>query len=475
MNNEEKNLQNTSVSEENVEIKADEKKALPTGALIGIIAGAVVVVAAIVVAVILLAGGEKCDHVDVNDDYLCDSCGEHFDDGEENNTPVNGTKEINFIVKLEDGTPLSGVKFTISRGDIVYNLVSGADGSVKQLLTVGTAEKAVTYSVDVDYETLPESCAPDLYGIATKPDTEEIVITIIDNRPDGSAEKPYPILDTDTEITLEPGQELYFNYRGASVNFLTINSDQLEITYKGETYSAVDGAINITLTPESIGAMTIFTVKNISDSAISTLMQIYAPVGSFENPIELEGSSATASVPYESIVYYTYTAENGGVLVLASPTVGNSITITRYMTKVIDGETIEIPVVAATNGDPETYIYVKQDERIIIAVSADFTSVEENAAAEVEFGLDICPATEADPMELSAGMFLSLEAGASAVFSATEEKSVVISVSGTLSISHNGAAVQPGANGKYSITLNASDVITSANNSEESASFSVNN
>ena len=474
MNNEEKNLQNTPVSEENVEIKADEQKKLPTGALIGIIAGAVVVVVAIVVAVILLAGGESCNHVDANDDYLCDSCGEHFDDGDEQQAPANTTKEINFVVKLEDGTPLSGVKFTISRGETVYNLVSGEDGSVKQLLTVGTADKAVTYSVEVDYETLPESCAPDVYGIATKPDTEEIVITIIDNRPDGSAEKPYPILDTDTEITLEPGQELYFNYRGASVNFLTINSDKLEITYKGETYNAVDGSINITLTPESIGAMTIFTVKNISDGEVSTLMQIYAPIGSFENPIELEGNSVTASVPYESIVYYSYIAEKDGVLALATPTVGNSITITRYMAKVIDGETIEIPVVAATNGDHECYIYVRQGERIMIAVSADFTSAEENTAAEVEFSVDVCSATADDPMELPYGIYLNLEAGAKVVFTATEIKSVVISVSGTLSVSHNGTSVQPGANGKYIITLNASDVITIANSSDESAGFTVN-
>ena len=67
--------------------KDESKKQLPLGALIGIIAGAVAVIVAVILIIVFTGGnadeGEGCiGHVDADDDYLCDKCGEHFDDGD---------------------------------------------------------------------------------------------------------------------------------------------------------------------------------------------------------------------------------------------------------------------------------------------------------------------------------------------------------------------------------------------------------
>lgn len=467
MNNEENKLPETPTAEEN---NTPKKEKMPTGALIGIIVGAVALVAVAVLLVVLLLPGadDECQHVDKNDDYLCDNCGEHYDDGDEQNDPLVTNATVNFIVKLEDGTPLEGVKFSVLRAEQIFNLVTAADGSVKQLLDYGT------YSIEVDYETLPEYCYADVVGIKVQQDTGDFVITVIDNRPDGSFDKPFPILENDTEIALEPGDELYFTYRGATLKYLTINSDKLEVNYKNETYSAEGGVISVTISPESIGAMTIFSVKNISDSSVSTVMQIYAPEGSDENPIELTENSASASVIDEEAKYYTYLSDKDGVLVLATPTHNSNISVTRYMLKEIEGDTIEIPIVSQHEGAGSLYVFVKAGDEVKIAVAAANVNGEGNTY-DIDFSVNVCDSTDSQPLVISDDeISLSLDAGASVVFSALESSSVTVSADEGLVLSHNGTILTPGQNGKYTLTLAPSDILSVENSAGENQRIIIN-
>ena len=467
MNNEEKQLPETPIVEEN---NTPEKKKLPTGALIGIICGAVaLVVAAILLVVLLLPGADDgCQHIDKDDDYLCDNCGEHFDDGDEPIDPLVTNATVNFIVKLEDGTPLEGVKFSLLRGEQILSLVTGNDGSVKQLLDYGA------YSIEVDYETLPEYCYADVLGIKVQDGTGDFVITVIDNKPDGSVDKPLPILENDTEISLEPGDELYFTYRGATIKYLTINSDKLEVSYKDETYSAEDGVISVTISPESIGEMTIFSVKNISDSSVSTTMKVYAPEGSDENPIELTENSATVSVTGEETKYYTYIADKDGVLILTTPTTNSNISVTRFMVKEIDGETIEIPTVSQQEGAGSLYVFVKAGEKVKIAVATANSSGEENDYV-IDFSVNVHAATDVEPLVISScEIYLSIDAYASVVFSASESVSITISADEGLVVSQNGTVLTPTQNGKYTINLTSSDVISVENNLDENQKIIIN-
>ena len=131
--------------------------------IIIIAAAAALVIGGIVAACILLT--PSCEHVDANDDKLCDKCSAAFDDGEE---------QITITVVDTDGNKASGVTFTLKcEGLDDLTLTTGADGTVKAEIYPDT------YSVSYDYETLPENCTPDTFGVTVKADTTAISLILI--------------------------------------------------------------------------------------------------------------------------------------------------------------------------------------------------------------------------------------------------------------------------------------------------------
>ena len=475
MNTEEKNLPENENAEEVVEVKEGTKKGLPLGALIGIIAGAVAVVVAVIL-IVLLAGGNKCDgHVDADDDYLCDKCGEHYDDGDEAVIPDAKSADVTFTVKLDNGNTLSGVKFILTRGEKTYELTSGADGSVKKTIDIGT------YSVTYDHETLPEYCWGETYGVKIEEGTSYLEILIVDNRPDGSSSKPFPVTENTLEITLVPGEELYYSCRGTSLKYLTINNSNLTVQYGGESYSAVDGVITVAIFSEDIDSPSIFAVKNPSENCITTVMELNAPLGSDENPIKLSENSAIADIPAEGTVYYLYTAEKDGICVITSPTEGNEILITRYLTKVVvtDGysEELIIPITTRSSGSIAGYIYVAEGDEIKIGVSyLDPGSEDEdnkvNTADEaintVEFSVNIYAATEAEPAPIiNSEISILLDAGASVVFSTETGKKVTVNTDNALTVMYNGDNILPGT----SITIGEAKTFAVINSTYDSGKF----
>ena len=470
MNNEEKNLPETESGEEIVEVKEEAKKQLPLGVLIGIIAGAIAVVTLVVLIIVLSGnnGGSKCDgHIDADDDYLCDKCGEHFDDGDEAVIPETDKINVTFTVKLDDGSALSGVKFVLTRGGKTVELVSGVDGTV-----VGSFEEG-SYYIDFDHDTLPEYCWSDLPGIKIENGTSSIELTIINNKPDGTAGKPYPISDEAMDITLAPGEELYYSCRGTGIRYVTVNSSDLIINYNGETYTAVDGVITVGVSSVDVETPTIFSVKNLSDATVTAVLDTYAPLGSSENPIELVGNSAVAEVPSEKTVHYLYKVEKDGVLVLNSPTLGNSISITRNVNVVIDGETIIVPILTGTDNSSSAYICVSEGEDVKIGVSfiepENSVYIPEDEADEeklfsVEFEVEVYTGDTLDPVPVyKSDINLSLDSGRSVVFSSELGNTVRVS----------GASLWVDGNKVQSGVLTDSANFTVENESAESKAASV--
>ncbi len=478
-NNEEKNLPQNENAEEITEVNESPKKQLPLGALIGIIAGAVAVVVAVVLIIVLSGNGNenKCDgHVDADDDYLCDKCGEHFDDGDEAVIPEVDKIDVTFTVKLDNGAPLSGVKFILTRGDKTLELTSGADGSV-----VGSIE-AGAYYVTYDHETLPEYCWGETYGVKIEEGTTSAEILIVDNRPDGSANKPYPTSDEATEITIAPGEELYYSCRGTSLRYVTINSSDLIVNYMGETYSAVDGVITVGVSSVDVETPTIFSVKNISDSSVTAVMDVYAPLGSYDNPIELTESSAVAEIPTDKTVYYVYKAEKDGIFVITSPTEGGEILITRNIIRITDGvEEIVSTITASGSYDSAGYIYVTEGDEIKIGVSyvapagdnAETVSEGDDEAEtevnNVELSFAVYAATEEDPAPiLNNGIYIRLDKGASVVFSAEIGTTVTLNTENDLTLMYNGSEIAEG-----SITITEETRFTVINSTDELAIFTL--
>lgn len=439
--NEEQNLPKEEITEKNCEIKPAEPKKLPMGVIIGIAAGVVAIIVAVVL--IILLSGNKCPgHVDANDDYLCDNCGEHYDDGDEVKPSENNDVEVTFTVLLDNGQPLSGVKFTLTRGDKTYSLISGADGTVKQSIS------PTTYLLSYDAETLPEYCWIDIPGVKIEDSTTSVTITVIDNKPDGSLNKPFPVNAEEPEITLNAGEEFYYSCHAASLVYISINSKDLEVVYNDViyTYSEEDRAIIVPVVSGDVETPCIFLVRNKSGNSVSATMEIYAPLGSYDNPHKLTGNTATAEVASEGTVYYVYTAEKDGILVVTSTTEGAAILVTRNIVKMVDGVEVITNTITAENG----YIYVTAGDEIKLGVSYE-TPGSENVEATadgdaevkpnlVEFSLNLYAATAEDPAPIFDGqVMIRLDAGKSVVFSSEIGKTLTVESSDDVTVICNGS------------------------------------
>ena len=376
MNNEEKILPESEAPVQNTE---GEKK-LSKGALIGIIGGAVALVALVVVLLVVLLGGSKapeCTHVDKDDDYLCDLCGEHFDDGDEApEQPAVTTNDVTFIVKLDDGTVVPGAKFAIVRGETRIDLVSDANGKATATL------EQLAYSIEYDTDTLPEYCIPDTFGFKVEEGTNEITLMVIDNKPNGTMAKPFPVLESEIAVTIGAGQELIYVYRGSSMKILSLNNADVIVAYGDEERGAtVENPIYVV--PTDIGKATYFTLKNPTDAEISCTLSFDAPLGSSENPIEVDESGATVTANSESIKYYSYTVAKDGVITLYCDNDRNNITITRILEN-------DVPEVAQTNGLSSVSMEVVAGDVITIAVSAlEANNNHQNKDYEVELTFTI--------------------------------------------------------------------------------------
>ncbi|MBR5143964.1 MAG: hypothetical protein IKW53_02830 [Clostridia bacterium] len=478
MNIDEKNPSQNESVEENNEIQEPKKSGLPLGALIGIIGGAVAVIVAVVL-IILLSGnksGTPCEHVDADDDYLCDRCGEHFDDGDEAADIVDKV-DVSFIVKFEDGSVLSGAKFVLTRNDQTYEFVSGADGSVKGTVKIGK------YYLDFDHETIPEYCLCNTPGLDIKEDTTTMELVIVDNRPDGSAKKPFPFVDGTMEITVAPGEDIYYSCHGTGLRYVSINSEALVINYNGNTYSADEnGVVTIGISASNVETPTIFSVKNISDSEITTEMHLYSPIGSSDNPRETESGSVTAIVPNEKTEYYLYVAEKDGVLVVTSSTVGNSISLERYIVVVTEYGTEEIIPIQAGSLNGSAYIYVKQGEEIKIGISLVTpknaievpAAEDDNKSFKVDFEINVYEGSEADPVPVfNSEINIRLEAYQSIVFESQIGKNVGVSNSKDIDLVYNNASVHANQSGKLSVTLTDNTHFTVINKADENKDVNI--
>ena len=408
--------------------------------------------------VLTLASCTSCEHVDADDDYLCDKCGEHFDDGDEYVEPENKDVDLTITVTLDDGTPLSGVKINLASKSASKDVVSGADGKVKVTLEPGN------YAITYDYDTIPEYCTPDTFGVKIEEGMTTLSLVIVDNQPDGSAEKPFYISESTTEITVEPGQEIFFNYRGTTAKYVRVYHADAVVYYDGEVGTAVDGVTNLLLQPADVGRISTFSVKNTSDTAFTTTMELIAPLGTIENPIVLGENSATVTVEPEQMLYYSWTADKDGMLVLATPTERNSITLTKTLEN-------DVLVIAVTDGSAAAYLPVSAGDVITLGISSIAPTSAQlqqdptlgTKPLDIEFTLNVYAGTEADPVPVLKNDFdVSIGAGSSIVFAATAGQTLRVDDDSIISVT-NGDSTVTNENGNAIVVELTSNIFTITN------------
>ena len=347
-------------TEEAVEELAPAKK-LPWW-IFAIIGAAVVAIVAVVLVLVL--GGDKCEeHIDKDDDFLCDVCGAEFDDGLE-----IATADVVFELKDEAGAPMAGVKFEVKNNSESHNLTTDASGKAAITLPVGA------YNVVYDDSTIPFGFQPDLHSFRVKEDTASVPVIIVDNNPNGSKERPYLIDDDVFAISIGAGEEIFYTCRVADFRKMKIEGAGIVILYGDKEYEAGEEFV-ITNDTGDVDFMAAFSVKNNSSEKIDTeIVTIYEP-GSRENPYEAEGNEITVNLEAGQTVYYKWTYE--GRCILKAITSDNKcpVKLSKVEIKQVEnGEKLEIPIESETDEDGNERIVVYYDQEILIRISNESNS-----------------------------------------------------------------------------------------------------
>lgn len=285
--------------------------------------------------------------------------------------------------------PLEEIKYTVSVVDNLGNAVVGAEVSVGDITVTTNAlgnayfnlkgsNHAVTVKASDDYE-------PDTKNYTFANDSTSLTITL--NAIHGGRAYPIHITSDDPiEITLDAGQTKYYSFFGTKT--IRVIGGNSVVTFGSETYNAVDGVLEATLSSSDVRYLSSFGVSEKDGQAtVFTLEAVYLP-GSVENPHDLTGSiGATISVATGESKYFKYVAEKDGVLVYScndpqNSSFVNNLTQNRYG--------------ANTNGEKYSFTSVKAGDEIQIGVGSLKTGFE--GTVLIDFKIAFYAATEDDPV-----------------------------------------------------------------------------
>lgn len=296
--------------------------------------------------VLVLASCGGCDpHVDDDGDSVCDNCGEYI------------TIKVNFTVKFENGQPFSATSLLLTRGGKTITVDFDESGKGSADIPAG-----------LYYVSFEGAYMTDVPGIKVDATTTEISLTVIDNTPDGTESKPFFISSKENQITLAPGQEIFYSCHASSAKFVRVYSEYVTIGYDREIYTSENGCVEVALKVVD-GGNSLFSLKNISHSELNTTLYLESPIGASDNPIQLTGNSIEATVTTDGVTYYSWVADKSGLLSIASPFEGVEISFT----KIIEGD---IPVKSETDESGVSYMNVALGDIIKIEVSVKSASVD---------------------------------------------------------------------------------------------------
>ncbi len=363
------------------------------GLIIGIAAGALAVIVAVIVACVFLLGG--CEHIDADDDYLCDRCGEHFDDGD--NEVQTSSATVKFTVKVKGGAAVSGVKLKIFNSAGAYTLTTAADGTASLTLDVGK------YEIEYDTDTMPEYHLASTYEVTVSETTTALTLELTDNTPDGSADKPFFLPEKINSVSVPANTEYYYSFHGTSDAHLEVRGESAVVTLDGDRHTPVGGVTTVYF-GDTIGTSVVFSIKNTAAQQSAFEVALVSPLGSRDNPIEITDSSKVVTIEERGSVHYKWTAPESGILLLRSSNPANNIGLTNLATNATS---------ANTAGALGAYLTVNAGESVLIAVSATTDEAE-----EIDFSLEVYEGTASDPLPIiTDSVDISLANGASFTFS----------------------------------------------------------
>ena len=302
------------------------------------------------------------DHIDEDEDGECDECGEELEEGDGEPQAI----DITLKVRDQDGEAVVGVTFAFYENDnlVLTSLPSDANGDIELEIPEGS------YSLISD-----TSSAEGYYLILTSSltvtaDKTVYDISVANNTPNGSEERPYP-LTTEEEnlIELSSGESAYYIVYKSVDLYVDIVGSGYTVNYLGTEYVPDGDSLTIPLHGDDYNSTAVLLVTNTLDEANSLIASVNSFPGTQGNPYVIEnvGEEITLTIYPDTQTWYTYTASADGVFSINMITDNMNVNLQNNST-------------AANIGD--TGIEVKSGDVVVITVSTTATGAE---AVEIVF------------------------------------------------------------------------------------------
>lgn len=255
---------------------------------------------------------------------------------EEPQTPppvVPQTVDFTVSVKTDKGVAVEGVQFVLwaNLDNSKTDLETNSEGKATVNVAVGE------YDLELNSESLPEMHFPDKYkwtlDISESVTSLEIVVENV--APDGTLEKPYYFAVSDeneASVTLPANATVYYELRNLSGASMFIQTQGVEVVYKGVTYTydAQKNAVEVPLEKTDTNSRVRFALVNKTDAELTVNAILQVPEGSLENPIVLTTlGEVTVEVKGTGQIYYQWTASEAGTFTVASNSQDSYISVTN--------------------------------------------------------------------------------------------------------------------------------------------------
>ncbi len=330
------------------------------------------------------AGGENdnndaCNkgHFDTDNDDVCDLC--------DTAMPKNKAN-VTFTIKDQDGVVVSGVKVTFTSKTDAKNVVtttaSGSDGKVTAELKYGN------YGVDYDLETVGYFLI-DTYSVTVAEGTTAIDLILINNTPNGTPERPYPLVAGENALELDAGKTEHFVIYHTVNLYIVIEGEGIEVTYNGDKKTPDgEGVITFELVGEDTNSSAIVAIGNKTSAKVSISATVNSKSGTQSNPTQiavLDETLSTENYTFDT-VYFKYVATADGTFSVKLTSEKSSVRLQN------GNHTADSTNDADENG--VISIAVKAGDTVVI----DCTAIDENLTDDVvpfvTFIPSFTPATE---------------------------------------------------------------------------------
>lgn len=293
-------------------------------------------------------------------------------------TAENAEYTLTVSVVKEDGSPLSGISFTLTGRRYEETATTDAEGKT----TFSGASGTYTLTL---MEGLPDYHYADAYSQEiTLSENTAVTVTVEDATPNGSEAHPYTFFVDETggmAVTLPANVTYHYDVYRAAGQSLVIENENVEVTFNGTTYAPVGGKVVLPfgLTDMRDGAH--FTVTNKTASELQLTFKLQDSSAAEELALPL-GEATTASVTGDEAVVYTWTATADGVLKIVSSS---------------EGKYIGVSVAGSTDvlSEEDTELEVEVSAGDVVTVSVSAISNPAGTTVEIVFTATFTAATAA--------------------------------------------------------------------------------